>query len=569
MRSVGQRSRIHLVAFLLMALPCLGQASSNTTFSVDQHEIAFGPHDIGTISTPRTLLIKNESQASSSPTMTLSGKDASDFSWSGTCSGSLQAGATCSVAVFFRPLTIAKPEDRQAELVIAGGSGAGVHVPLSGSAYQNLGVTPASLQFENRPPDTTSPPLTVLVSNYSESTISALTITIVGDFTESHSKCEKIAPGGSCAFSVVFVPKTLGVSTGSLTISAEQSNLGNLPRVVLLRGSSGALCNTDAFSFWSPRVLLVGLIGGLFFAGLVLVRWHMIAKPARAQLVAGVQALRARLLAETAGLSRSPDLEGRIERIHFLLDWALYSFRNKAFPVDKQDADREMRFDPKFPSWHTRLFNAVFWPRGQEVAGWACVHEAEYELAQLLGSERVRANLELAEPQLRALKTPVSIALADRIHEVIGPAPSPASLERERALLAEALGLIYQCGDNDYFQLASWHAKMMWLVGCALLLIFALAATLQNAILLLMGAVGGLLSRLARTVQASEVANDYGASWGALFLSPLSGALSAWGGILLIVLGLKFNVFGSAVRVEWCNPYEPATLAIALLFGFS
>ncbi len=45
--------------------------------------------------------------------------------------------------------------------------------------------------------------------------------------------------------------------------------------------------------------------------------------------------------------------------------------------------------------------------------------------------------------------------------------------------------------------------------------------------------------------------------------------MSAWGGVLLIVLGFKFNILGTALNVDWCNPYEPATLAIALLFGFS
>jgi len=65
-------------------------------------------------------------------------------------------------------------------------------------------------------------------------------------------------------------------------------------------------------------------------------------------------------------------------------------------------------------------------------------------------------------------------------------------------LLIEALAIIYDRGDTDYFQLASWHSKMIWLVGCALLFIVALAVTLQNAILLLMGGVGGLLSRLTQ-----------------------------------------------------------------------
>ncbi len=162
---------------------------------------------------------------------------------------------------------------------------------------------------------------------------------------------------------------------------------------------------------------------------------------------------------------------------------------------------------------------------------------------------------------------PLSSDLVSRIDDLLlGEAPAP--LERWRALLAEALTLIYEKTDTGFYQLASWHNKMMWLVGCALLFMFALAVTLGNAVLLLLGAVGGLLSRLTRTTAASEVSNDYGATWGSLFLSPLTGALSAWGGILLIILGLKVNILGTALNLDWCNPYEPVALAIALVFGF-
>ena len=162
---------------------------------------------------------------------------------------------------------------------------------------------------------------------------------------------------------------------------------------------------------------------------------------------------------------------------------------------------------------------------------------------------------------------PLSSDLMSRIEDLLlGEAPAP--LERWRALLVEALTLIYEGTDTGFYQLASWHNKMMWLVGCALLFMFALAITLGNAVLLLLGAVGGLLSRLTRTTAASEVSNDYGATWGSLFLSPLTGALSAWGGILLIILGLKLNILGTALNLDWCNPYEPVALAIALLSAF-
>jgi hypothetical protein len=126
--------------------------------------------------------------------------------------------------------------------------------------------------------------------------------------------------------------------------------------------------------------------------------------------------------------------------------------------------------------------------------------------------------METAEQRLREFKTPAATSLADLLHTATSSPALPVPLDRWRALLAEALAALYEHGDRAYFELASWHSKMMWLVGSALLLIFALAATLQNAVLLLLGAVGGLLSRLARTVSSADTANDYGATWGALFL---------------------------------------------------
>jgi hypothetical protein len=563
----------------------------------------------------------------------------------------------------------------------------------------------------------------------------------------------------------------------------------------------------------------------LYFLGLVLVRWHMIAKPARAQLVAEVEAVRSRAVAATAGCSDSPELNERLARIHYLLDEAIYPFKYKGFPINPEAQGRRALPPAIVPPWHTaatRFFNALFWTRGQELAGWSLAHEAELQLVALLPSEAVRARLETAEQQLKDMNTPLALALADHVREAltsgealmverarqllqefqqlvkvasatdaarqawladlqqrllsslqefsdwalkvtgdastltecksrlqsysqdavtyqslifdIGKVPdsnrlpgqlgsllkeiadffaqltdvitkipdarntteldtcnkclsslvtlgsdarklvarlkdsnppetirlyhslldlcksqsslvsvmtqattpspatallqdllaglqaqneliqkinqvvvgggaddfgkcrdfvlqlaslptlssdltgridsllrkeTPAPVARWRALLAEALSLIYECTDSDYSQLASWHNKMMWLVGCALLLMFALAVTVGNAVLLLLGAVGGLLSRLTRTTAAADVPNDYGATWGSLFLSPLTGALSAWGGILLIILGLKLNILGTALNLDWCNPYEPTGLAIALLFGFS
>ena len=72
-----------------------------------------------------------------------------------------------------------------------------------------------------------------------------------------------------------------------------------------------------------------------------------------------------------------------------------------------------------------------------------------------------------------AIVQPLSSDLMSRIDNLLlGDAPAP--LERSRALSVEALTLIYENTDTGFYQLASWHNKMMWLVGCAFYLCLAL-----------------------------------------------------------------------------------------------
>jgi hypothetical protein len=564
----SQRAPLLLAALLLTFCMADGSSAQTGQFKLEPTALNFGAHDIGTTS-QLALTVTNDGSAPANLTIVLTGNDPGEFSWNNVCLSNIPPHAKCNVTVLFAPLKITKEESREAQLVISGDKGESQTVRLSGSAYQNLAVSPGQLRFQDQLVDKPGSPLTLVVTNYSDATLSAITVSSTGDFTETHSKCEKVAPGASCAISVAFSPKAQGATTGSLTISADRSTLGKVPRLVLLEGKGFAQCNLVPISIWSKSLWLAFLVGGLYFAGLVLVRWHMIAKPARAQLVTQIQAVRSSLRAETAGNTGTPAVDTRIARIDYLLDWALYPFKYPKFPIEKDPNGKEISCFPGCLPWSTRLFNAVFWPRGQELAGWSASHEAELLLVELLPAEHVRARMETAEQRLRELKTPAATSLADLLHTATNSPASPVPLDRWRALLAEGLAAFYEHRDKGFFELATWHSKMMWLVGCALLLIFALAATLQNAILLLLGAVGGLLSRLARTVSSADTANDYGATWGALFLSPLSGALSAWGGVLLIVLGFKFNILGTALNADWCNPYEPATLAIALLFGFS
>ena len=180
-----------------------------------------------------------------------------------------------------------------------------------------------------------------------------------------------------------------------------------------------------------------------------------------------------------------------------------------------------------------------------------------------LTSEDWKAAIEKAQEYLTphaSLVAQIKLALA---------AKPEVPLDRWRALHSEALGYLYNRSDTDFAELISWQNKTVWLVGCSLLLIVALAATLQHGILFLVGATGGLMSRLARSLSREDLPTDYGASWSTLFLSPVIGALAGWAGILLVIVGVEFNILGSALKFDWCNTFNPVMLGIAFALGFS
>jgi hypothetical protein len=211
------------------------------------------------------------------------------------------------------------------------------------------------------------------------------------------------------------------------------------------------------------------------------------------------------------------------------------------------------------------------------------------EAAKLLESDRLKLAARLAQAYQAETETPPKPLSADEwklilqnVHDYLTPhaslverikdalaAKPDLPLDRWRALHSEALGYLYNRSDTTFAQLVSWQNKTVWLVGCSLLLIIALAATLQHGILFLVGATGGLMSRLARSLSRDDVPTDYGASWSTLFLSPLIGALAGWSGILLVIVGVEFNILGSALKFDWCNTFNPVMLGLALLLGTS
>ena len=864
-----------VVGLTACGIPCAAQAAS--TFSVSASQIDFGDQDIGT-STPKTLTVTNTGGAPISPTLTFTGDTVADFSQSSTCLRNLQPQSTCGVDIVFSPIAPAQkpaddrtassnpaptdksptdspwPVDRNATLEISEGKNPPQKVTLSGRASQNIAVSPSSLTLEMPGAGAVPAVQPITLTNNTQSKLTKVAATYSDGFDADSSGCVNVASQQNCTIYVRYsassgqVPTNGSLAlTGTLTPPPDASGPGiPLTRIVVLRRScphwySG--CREHSGTW-----LLIS-VSFFYFLGLVLVRWHMIAKPARGQVLAEIDAVRARVTAEAGHIPQSNDTKRRLAEINALLDVAAFPFkhgrfrdvlwfagsesadasntqtRNDSHAAKQKPAEQELLSKSEYPARSNRLFNALFWTRGQELVGWSLAHEAEIEFVALLPPELVRAQLETAEQELRQINTSVTVALADRISQAltsgeaiiveqarhllqvvleliepvdvpqaardalladlrgrastalqvfsdavqknpgtatnvdvcnkglqatlaavdaclklaadtdalltnpilsqssqltrlsqfltelttataaartVAPAPAapddPAALQdcndklasltdvgskagtlatalklpapqgdqpnpwqtllklcqgqvslteamthattpsaglklvqqvledftkqsgevlkisqcdaasgiveairedvtglagmgpwpgvlvndikaaltrdiaapvqRWRAILVEALEQIFDKEDQDYFDFDTWHNKLIWLVVCALLFIIALGLTFPtNSVLLLMGGIGGLLSRLRRSMTSTGTAND--STWGSLFLSPLTGAFSAWGGILLVIVGLKFNLFGSALNLDWQDPYQPVPLAIALLFGFS
>lgn len=224
----------------------------------------------------------------------------------------------------------------------------------------------------------------------------------------------------------------------------------------------------------------------------------------------------------------------------------------------------------------------LFWSRGREIAAWVRLHEIERQLIAFLVPEaRVVERAITAEAELRQLRSDVATVLANRMrvtleqimtatNQSVEPVP-PHLLEHLTQQLAEALTIVYASGDTSFAGLMEWHNKAMWLVYLSLLGIFILGVVFHHEELFLIGAVGGLMSRMARSLFREDVPSDYGASWTTLFLSPLLGAISAWIGIALVMWLTEMGVLGENVfgRINWNAGVDATLIAIAFTLGFS
>jgi hypothetical protein len=533
-----------------------GQASDRNQIPLIRPDTYdFGTHEIGSRTSPVTVTLSNPNGSGVKVKFAFRFEDGgssnrNDFQIENeTCKREVDAGGSCAVQISFSPMGIGDRKGAlQATYSVSGGTSASLPpVTLQGSGVlPELVISSTEVCFPPQKVATMSTPQTITLTNHSANPVTINRIVASGDFVlETPKLPQTLKPDETAVAMVSFNPAQEGSAFGMLTIlsSAHES-----PQDVHLSGRTLELMSELCTASRGTEILLILVLCFTYWLAMVIVRWNRVARPTRELLKAEINSLRAKL--ETIS---ADDKTVGPSKIKGLLDAASSLIDNTVDPLWRKAA------------------NFLFWSRGQEITGWGYLHEAEIQMTPFLRPETVTARLERSEQQLRILNDAPSLALANAIHQELTSPQTPVNLERRGALLAEALNSNYQREDNDFADLVSWQNKTSWLVGCGLVLILVLtAAVSHHSILFLVGATGGMISRLSRSLDRKDVPTDYGASWTTLFLSPVAGALGAWAGILLSGLAVQLNILGPVFKIDWSSALcQPTTLGIALVFGFS
>ena len=242
------------------------------------------------------------------------------------------------------------------------------------------------------------------------------------------------------------------------------------------------------------------------------------------------------------------------------------------------------------------LLSLLLWNGEREMEAWALMNRAERRAAALRSDEEVRARLvrglgELGEfsEEERALwqkQLKWALGLEGQDPQQGSPSQSGGSGQEvnarccqkpdprvQRALLEEFLAALHGARDARYARLLTLHNKAAWLLLVGLGLGVALgsfAPGLSNGLSLetglVLGFLGGALSRLLRVVATKELPTDYGAYWVSLFLAPVLGALGAVGGYLVFWALVEVQALGEGLK-PLLSP--PAAYGLLVVLGFS
>ena len=178
----------------------------------------FSGVQVGSASAPFTWTIRNAAGAASTGPLTLNNSNPSEVTTTNNCTGPLLGGASCTIAVTFRP---AYPAVRSALLTVTAGSGGSVTLSLTATGTVQVTVTTTGTgTVTSAPPGISCPGTCTASFSVSALTLQARTTNGSNSFFTAWSDPECPGPVADC-----FPNLTTGTTTIAATFSVLNANL--------------------------------------------------------------------------------------------------------------------------------------------------------------------------------------------------------------------------------------------------------------------------------------------------------------------------------------------------------
>ena len=214
--------------------------------------LAFGNQVINTTSAAGNMTLTSTGTTNLNISrVSLTGANAGDFAQTNNCLTSLGPGAICTSNVTFTPTQTGA---RTANLaIIDNASNSPQTVALLGYGVPPPALNPTSLTFGGQAENATSPPLAVTLINAQSTALAISSVTTSGDFAQTNTCGSSVLAGGRCTISVTYTPGSLGVETGTLTVTDGASNSPQTASLVG-RGVLQAQLSTPSVAFAAQTV---------------------------------------------------------------------------------------------------------------------------------------------------------------------------------------------------------------------------------------------------------------------------------------------------------------------------
>jgi hypothetical protein len=221
-------------------------ASAQAVVSFSPNSLSFGSQQVGVSSASQNVVLTNTGNATLNISkVQITSPNAADFAQSNNCGKSVAAGATCTIAVNFKPTASGA---RSANLAVSdNASGSPQEVLLSGTGLAPaVSFVPPSLTFSDQAISTGSAAQNITLTNTGQAPLSISSITAAGadpnDFSMTQNCGSGLAVNASCMITVKFTPAAAWSRTAVVMVA--DNALGSPQAVGLVsNGVSGGIAS--------------------------------------------------------------------------------------------------------------------------------------------------------------------------------------------------------------------------------------------------------------------------------------------------------------------------------------